>query len=105
MTVFDLYTINTDDLKKASVLVERALSISLENRHSTYQGGNYFLFGNESGEHFVLKQNTDPIDNEPVEQSFPEARILLYVNDTQRQAEIQDALVQNGFTLLRHEEL
>jgi hypothetical protein len=105
MTTFDLYAINTDDLKNASVLVERVLSISLESRESTYQGGNYFLSGNESGEHFVLKKNLDPFDDEPVEQAFPEVRILLYVNDTQRQSEIQDALVRGGSVLLRREEL
>jgi hypothetical protein len=105
MAIFDLYAINTDNLNEASVLVERALLISLEGRESTYEGGVYFRSGNKSGENFVLKRNIDPFDDEPVEQAFPEARILFYVNDTRRQAEIQDALVRGGFVLLRSEEL
>jgi hypothetical protein len=105
MAAFDLYAVNSDNLKDAKAFVERVLSIFLESRESTYHAGEYFFFGDWAGEHFLLKQNLDPFDGEPAEQGFPESSIILYVNDTRRSMELRDALVRDGAVLLRHEDL
>lgn len=104
MKTYDLYGTKCLNLGLARAQVEKLAGISLEERESTYHGGIYYLHGDNSSAHFVLKKNIDPFDGEPVEQAFSDYPILFYVNATNRSLELMDALiVEGGFSLLRHE--
>jgi hypothetical protein len=62
------------------------------------------MWGRSDSENFVLKLNIDPLDGDPVEQNYASYKILLYVNATNRSADIEKVISQGGgFKLLRHE--
>ncbi|MGF6805646.1 hypothetical protein OKW30_000772 [Paraburkholderia sp. Clong3] len=107
MTIYDLYGSLSADIDEAKALLEAAIGIQFEAHDSSYQGGGYLRSGKVTGEHFVLKRNLDPFDDEPAELSFPDHAILLYVNDTLRSADLRNSitLMAGSFALLRHEEL
>ncbi|WEJ98119.1 MAG: hypothetical protein P0Y59_14300 [Candidatus Sphingomonas phytovorans] len=107
MSFYDLYGIEAESLDDAKAILERLLACSFEERDSTYHAGTYYTFGDEAGEHFMLKENRDPFEDVPAEDSFPNSKLLLYVNETTRSDELQDALARGGdaIMLLRHEDL
>ncbi|TKC79202.1 hypothetical protein FAZ69_30540 [Trinickia terrae] len=107
MTIYDLYGFSSADIDKAKSILETALGIRFVAHSGSYHGDRYFIFGDDEGEHFVLKQNVDPFDDEPAEMDYPEHPILLYVNDTSRSVDLQKIIAKKaeGFVLLRHEEL
>jgi hypothetical protein len=107
MALYDRYGFLSDDIDGARNLLEASLGIQFDIRDSDYQGGNYFQCGKTSDEHFVLKRNVDPIDGGPAEMSFPGHKILFYVNDTSRSADLQNRINKEAksFVLLRHEVL
>ncbi len=107
MSFYDLYGIKADSLDDAKAVLERLLAFSFKERESTYHVGTYYTFGDEAGEHFMLKRNLDPFDDVPAEENFPNSKLLLYVNETTRSDELQDALAKGGdaIILLRHENL
>lgn len=107
MATYDLYGSLSKDIHAAKHILELALGIKFEGRDSWYQGGGYFQWGSAGGEHFVLKRNSDPIDDVPSEMSFPAYKILLYLNDTVRSTELQEIICQGdtSFVALRHENL
>lgn len=82
---------------------EELAGISLEERDSAYYGGIYYLYGDNGSEYFVLKNNIDTFDGEPVEQELSDYPILFYVNATNRSVELMEALKVEGVSLLRHE--
>jgi hypothetical protein len=91
MKTFDLYGFNTDDLEAARLAVEQALGIKLVAHESLYFG-DYYRLGRSLEEQFILRRNIDPFDSEPAELKFPQARILLYVDGTERPEEIETLL-------------
>ncbi|WP_338638617.1 hypothetical protein [Burkholderia pyrrocinia] len=107
MATYDLYGFSSADLDKAKNILEAVFDIRFEVHGSSYHGDCYFKFGEVTGEHFVLKRNVDPFDDEPAEVAYPEHAVLFYVNDTSRSADLQEIVTQkvDGFILLRHEEL
>ena len=107
MAIYDLYGFSSSDINEAKNLLEGALDIKFEAHDSSYQGGDYFRSMEITDEHFVLKRNIDPYDNEPVEMLFPGYPILFYVNDTSRSADLQGQMAQKAksFDLLRHEDI
>ena len=101
---YDLYGTKKLSLLSAKDVVERVLGKVFEERDSSYQGGVYYMWGGSDSENFILKLNIDPFDGDPVEQKYPEHKILLYVNATNRSSDIEEAIRQGGdFKLLRHE--
>jgi hypothetical protein len=101
---YDLYGAMGLGLLAARDHIEAVLGCSLVGRNSSYQGGDYYMFGSNDSENFILKINIDPFDDEPVEQNFSSYQILLYVNATNRPSDIAGALSRGGlFQLLRHE--
>lgn len=103
---YDLYGSKNVSLLLARSHIEQVLGILFEERNSTYQGGNYYIFGSRDSENFILKTNLDPFDEKPVEQSFPDCSVLLYINATDRSADIEKTLKKSDcFKLLRHEVL
>ena len=107
MSFYDLYAIEAESLAAAKSLVEALLSCSFEERDSSFHGGTYYHWGEDSAESYMLKVNRDPFENEPAESDFPHITFLLYVNDTTQSAELQKAMAKGGFavSLLRHEDL
>jgi hypothetical protein len=107
MPIYDLYGFISTDINEAKNFLESALNIKFEVHDSSFQGGEYFCSGKYTNEHFVLKQNIDPYDNEPTEMSYPEYPILFYVNDTTRSVDLRGRIDQNAgnVILLRHENL
>jgi hypothetical protein len=107
MAIYDLYGSQAADLEEARDVLEAALGIRFEARESSYQGGDYFRWGENEAEHLILKRNVDPFDDEPVEESFSQYPILFYVNDTLRSTEVQEQIAQKApsFALLQHEEV
>ena len=105
MSFYDLYAFEGIDIHEAKNIIELALNIKFDERESDFQGGVYFISGNKTSENFILKNNIDLLDKEPVEMDAPEYTIILYVNDTNRAITIKDYLLgAENFTLLRSEE-
>jgi hypothetical protein len=106
MSIYDLYGIKAATLSDARNLIEKLLSHQFEEHESDYHRGPYFVFGKKGGENFELNINLDPFENVPNEDSFPDDKILLYVNNTNRSREVQSVLeASNLVRLLRHEDL
>lgn len=102
--VYDLYGADKLNLLAARDNIETALGEVFEERDSSYQCGIYYMWGRSDSENFVLKLNVDPFDDEPIEQNYPNYKILLYINATDRSSDIEKAIGQGGgFKLLRHE--
>jgi hypothetical protein len=103
-TAYDLYGSKNLSLESARGRVGEALGVFLEERDSSYQGGTYYMWGRSDSEHIILKENVDPFDGDPVEQSFPNYPVLLYINATERSSDIEKSIRQDGsFNLLRRE--
>ncbi|WP_175181465.1 hypothetical protein [Achromobacter aegrifaciens] len=101
---YDLYGAKDISLLLARSRIEEVFGISFEERNSTYHGGDYYMFGSNDSENFVLKMNLDPFDEEPVEQGFPDYPVLLYINATDRSSDIEEAIKKSDcFKRLRHE--
>jgi hypothetical protein len=107
MAVYDLYGFLSEDIDRARSMLESSLGIRFAVRESNYQGGEYLQWGKTNDEHFVLKRNVDYIDGDPAEMSFPVHKILFYVNDTPRSADLKERLNRGAkdFVLLRHEDM
>lgn len=102
MSNYDLYGINAVNMFAAKSIEESLLNIQLEEHDSSYHAGVYFRWGDRSSEHFVLKANQDPFDDEPAELAFPTFEFLFYVNDTRRSDGLNAVLLQNkNVNLLR----
>lgn len=104
MKTYDLYGLSTDDLEAARLAVEQALGIKLVAHESLYFGGDYYRLGRGREEHLILRRNKDSFDAEPAELKFPQARILFYVDGTERSEEIEMLLTKlPNIALLRRE--
>jgi hypothetical protein len=106
MSTYDLYGVDTESIQLARALVEKALSLSLEERDSSYHRGPYFAYGNMGSENFELKINLDPFEDVPAEEQFSDFRFLLYVNNTTRSNTLATTLsdASRSIVLLRHED-
>jgi hypothetical protein len=91
MKTYDLYGFDHDDLEAARVAVEQALGVKLA-LHESLHRGDYYRLDTVGDESFVLQRNFDPFDEVLVEDEFPEIRILLYVEDTERPEELERIL-------------
>lgn len=106
MSSFDLYGFRNHDMALARGILESVLNIKLLERESDYQGGLYYLSGDSSGEHYLLKRNIDLADNEPAEPTFHKYSIIFYVNDTQQSDILKSRINEKApdFILLRSEQ-
>lgn len=102
MDVYDLYGVTADDLSKAQKHVERALSIVMEERESSYLG-DYSLFTGPGDEEISLIERADPIDGELHHPDFPDYTIFLQVDESLRADVIKAKLAEDPsrFTFLR----
>lgn len=104
---YDLYGFMSDDIDQARRRLETALGIAFAEHDSDYKGGDYFRWGDDGGENFILQRNVDPYDDAPSEQKFPDHPVIFYVNATARAAQLQRTITEGcaACTLLRHEDL
>ena len=105
MADYDLYGIDVESIEQARAVIEKALSIVLVERDSSYHRGPYFSIGEIGSENFEVKANIDPFEDVPVEEQFAQHRFLLYVNNTSRSAALSASLLSGGsqVSLLRRE--
>lgn len=94
-----LFGFRDSDLEAARLAAEAALGIRMTLQESSYRCGDYFRFGRDWTEHFILQKNFDTVEREWSEPAFEDFGILLYVGETDREQEIRDALIQS-FLLL-----
>jgi hypothetical protein len=106
MAAYDLYGVHAQSIQEARALVEKALSLSFEERDSSYHRGPYFACGEMGNENFELKMNLDPFEDVPTEEQFSAFRFLLYVNNTTRSNGLATILSDGSrsIVLLRHED-
>ena len=100
---FDLYSLPGTDPERHLERVGKVLGVDFQPRTSDYQG-DYYLAGVPGDEHFELKANRDG-EGERIEPEFPEAEVLLYVNETPRSADLASGLAEVEARLLRSESL
>ena len=89
---YDLYGLIVASLEEAKTLIEKALGISLAAHESGYHCGAYYRSGDVGAEHFILQRNRDATEGEWAESDHSDAPFLLYVNETQRAAELRELL-------------
>lgn len=106
MAVYDLYGSALSDIEEIKSILEFSLGVKFDAKDSGYQGGAYYKWGRADGENFVLKRNVDPLDGESAEMSFPSYKVLFYINDTVRSADLEKVILEKveGFFLLRRED-
>lgn len=106
MFSFDLYGFTQKEIDTIRILIEKAIGIRFEAHNSSYLG-DYYRYGGSDSEHFVLQQNIDALDNEPIELDYPDFPVLLYVNRTSRSEELARLIDKlcDGVALLKHEYL
>jgi hypothetical protein len=92
MKTYMLFGFRGNDLEKTREAVEAALGIRMDLHESDYCCGEYYRFGDAGAEHFVLQKNFDDVEGEWTEPEFPSYDFLLYVNETEREPEIREAM-------------
>lgn len=108
MLISDLYGIKINSIKEAKDILEKLLSITPTEHDSSYLG-EYYSFSDsvQSEEKLKLRSNECPMDDEPVEEEFPEWEFLFYVDvyDEKRSQEIELQICNKAHTinLLRRE--
>ncbi|MDH4872537.1 hypothetical protein [Pseudomonas sp. BN515] len=104
MSSYILFGARDGSICQVRGVVEGVFGFVFEERESLYQGGVYYVYGERSSENFVLKENVDPYDDESPEDEFPNHKVLLYINCTERAAEVIRMLAgATGIELLRNE--
>lgn len=103
MIAYDLYGTKNLSLLLAREHIEKILECLLMKEIVLIKE-DYYMFGSNDSENFILKANLDPLDDEPVELNFPDYPILLYINATTRSSAIEGVIKKGAcFKLLRHE--
>jgi hypothetical protein len=92
MLVSVLFGIRADTFEAARVAVERWLGITLEERESSFHGGDYFKFRGPDLQELVLQENIEIPEMEPAEADFPDERYLLYVSGFPKDSTVLTAL-------------
>jgi hypothetical protein len=102
MKVYQLWGFECGDLQAARLRAEQALGISMVVHESLYRG-EYYRSGDAGSENFILQKNVDPMDGEPVEPACEECGVLLYVNETDREAAVSAVLAASAKLIWRKE--
>ena len=90
---------------RLNFFLERVLEIKFAAKDSAYHGA-YFISGDHSGEHLLLKKSIDPIDGELVEPMYGQYAVLLYANEVEQNSSLESRIAtEGGFILLRREEI
>ena len=98
MMMNNLYGSSNLTIEDAKSFLERKLNIKFLPKDSLYQG-EYYRYGEDGSENFLLKKNIDPLDGEPAELNFSNCSILLYVNHTERTTELNNLLNKDSLNI------
>ncbi|HCK67017.1 MAG TPA: hypothetical protein DHW49_12200 [Anaerolineae bacterium] len=90
-----IFGFKDSDIEVIRIALEKSLKIKFSPHDSLYLGGEYYRHSNEKKETFILRKNTDLLDNELAEFEYPEFNILLFVETSQQEREIQDLIVKS----------
>ena len=104
---FDLYGLLNTDIDDAAGLLEKILSITFIARDSSFLGEYYSTSTIEDGEKFTLEENFNKIEEDWTEPEFEQYPLILYVSNTRRTQEIEEALkkaIGENVMLLRRKE-
>ncbi len=91
---FDLYGLLNMSIDDAAAMLEKALSITLIARDSSYLGEYYSTQTVKGEEKFTLEKNFNKMEDDWTEPEFEQYPIILYVSNTRRAQEIENALKQ-----------
>lgn len=97
-----LFGLRSNDLHAARRIIEGALGVQMVLHESDYLG-EYYCFGDVGAEHFILQKNYDDVEGEWTEPNFSNYDFLLYVNETDRGADIGAALAPVAEMLTKQE--
>ena len=105
MQAYDLYGTTLENADQVRDELEAILGCTFEARTSDYVG-EYYRCSTVGEESISIKENRGTGVSEPLEEDFPERKILVYVDDTERSSALMTILLNNSskFQLLRHEE-
>ena len=85
---FDVYGLPGDDPAIYLAAIEETLNLRfIECEHQS--DGGYYRTGEMGAEHLILQANFNSIEGEWMEEDYPEAGVLLYINETTRPHEIE----------------
>jgi hypothetical protein len=102
MKQYDLYGSRHLTVNQVRIFVEGVLGVAFDSHDSSYLG-QYFLAGDLSAEHFLVRHNQEEEDY-LAEPSFPDYGTLLQVNGTARGDELKDRLANvNDLEWLRRD--
>lgn len=92
MTNYLMFGFRAGDLIEIRSLVEERLGIKLLPHESSFHAGEYFRSGLPGNENFILQNNYDAADSDWTVPNHMDLPILLFVNETTRSTEIEEAL-------------
>ena len=98
---FDLYGFETDAIDSLIEPLEKTLQVDFVARTSGYWG-DYYSYKGQDNQEYKLQPNIDEED-EVIEKSFPNMKLLFRVTETQRADVIKELLTENiqGINFLR----
>jgi hypothetical protein len=81
MSSQDLFGLKADDLEAAREVFERTFGLTLEPRHGSYHGGDYYSKKLENKDEFILQTNNDNGGEEGswAEEDYKDFGVLLYI--------------------------
>jgi hypothetical protein len=79
MSTQDLFGLTCDDLGSARAIVEKALALTLDPRHSAYHGGDYYAKQFPNKDEITLQLNNDGEEGGWAEDAYKDYGVLLYV--------------------------
>ena len=95
MKIYDLYGSKVGSVEDLCGAVSDAIGSQFQRHESGYLGGEYFLYGDLDGEHFIVQRNryrNDEGEEEIAEAEFADYPVLLQVNASTRGDELREWL-------------
>jgi hypothetical protein len=96
----DLFGLRSNHRESARAIVEKAFEVTLEPRHSSYHGGDYYNKRLSNKDEFILQVNSDGDEGGYAEEDYKDFGILLYVYSPVGCDRYKKALNCSGFVPL-----
>ncbi len=102
---YDLYAIPSDNLEAIRIAIEQALHIQFTLHEYDGLGGDYYHFEREEGK-ILLHFNRDAVDNELIDDRYPDCKLRLSVEAMPNYKEIEKILKEKipGIILVEREQ-
>lgn len=95
MAMYVKFGVKGWDLEKLAPEVARIVNLSAQPRYGDNRGGDYYAFGQLKGERLLLLNNKDLYDKEPLHPELGDWDLLLFLNDTNPDSAVLNALDQH----------